>query len=534
MHWGRWAATSGVMMTIGLATSGPAEACGGLFCATGPTPQPVDQSAERIVFEVDEGRISAHVQISYTGGSDAFAWVVPVPDVPTVEESSDAFINSLVSASQLTVTPPPALPCDFGGVQDGGGGCGCAQADSASPRAAGGGGSGGGGGDKTVIIYDQSFTRNYEYVVLGAEQTSELVRWLGDNGYNVSQNMTPVMDPYNGPGAKFLALKLRDGRSTANIVPIKMSYPGDRPMIPIKLTAVAAQPLMGIVAIVLADRPYRPANYQELVVNADEILTDWTGRTSYFEWVAREAAEADGRAMVIEYVGPPPVPQSNPRLSVMSRFYTRLSPEHMTLDPEFEPHPSRIFQRAARLDLSAQPAVMECGSPIPDRQPGPCAFNYCGPGALCYEREGSAACACPAGAVASQILGPDGQSHVTCVPRENPFAVTATAGGAGTPMDPCLQVSCGEGTCVLKGGFPMCECAEGAVAAPSAGGSVVVCAMPPSGAVALGPGAGNEARPSSQTRSLRAARERGADLRGLWLLGGLLALAAAARRPRRA
>ncbi|MEO1272877.1 MAG: hypothetical protein AAFX99_32720, partial [Myxococcota bacterium] len=58
----------GMLVVMGWAVS-PVWACGGLFCAVpqGPAvaPEPVDQNAERIVFEVDEdeGTITAHVQI---------------------------------------------------------------------------------------------------------------------------------------------------------------------------------------------------------------------------------------------------------------------------------------------------------------------------------------------------------------------------------------------------------------------------------------------------------------------------------------
>lgn len=514
--------------------AGPAAwACGGLFCSTGPTPQPVDQSAERIVFEVDRGRITAHVQITYAGGADNFAWVVPVPSVPDVEESSTAFIQAIDQASAPQVMLPPSDPCDFGSFDgNGGGGCGCAEADQAS--AGGGNAAPRSAPEGNVVVYAQDVTDNYEFAVVGAVQTSELVTWLQMNGYNVSANMTPVMDVYNGPTAKFLALKLRDGRTVSDIVPIKMTYDGTMPMIPIRLTAVAAQPMMGILVYILADRPYEPSNYMSMRPDISEILFDANGRTSYFEWVARTADELEGKVFITEMVAANPIRsvggQNVSRHTTLSRFYTRMSPHHMTEDPMFEPHSSGSYSAAALIDLSAQPTQLRCFAPIPERAPSACAFNYCGQGATCAIIDGQVACDCPQDSVAQRVTGPTGQATLTCVPRMNPFAVTATAAGAGTAFDPCRGYDCGQGECVLKGGFPTCECrAESAALIRSNG--TLGCDPLPATTPTYGPGAGNESRANPMMSKLptdRAARY--ADLSGVWFAALLVLGVGVARK----
>jgi len=150
----------------------PAEACGGLFCSVGPLPQPVDQSAERIIFVVNADRtITAHVQIQYAGGSDSFAWVVPVPSTPTVAESAIALFQELDTTSGLTVQTPPVdtSDCDFGG----GSGCGCGSQDTAAPTSA----PRNADGDPPVTVYASNYTTNYQYAVIGAENTMDLVTW---------------------------------------------------------------------------------------------------------------------------------------------------------------------------------------------------------------------------------------------------------------------------------------------------------------------------------------------------------------------
>lgn len=75
-----------------LLTASPALACGGFFC----TSVPIDQSAERIIFTInDDNTITAIVGINYVGAAEDFSWVVPVPSVPELDVADVSLINTL-------------------------------------------------------------------------------------------------------------------------------------------------------------------------------------------------------------------------------------------------------------------------------------------------------------------------------------------------------------------------------------------------------------------------------------------------------
>jgi hypothetical protein len=74
---------------------------------------PVDQSAERIIFTVDPGVISAYVQINYTGSAPDFAWVVPVPSVPEVDVAEMNSFTELQAATDPVFMLPPVPECMF-------------------------------------------------------------------------------------------------------------------------------------------------------------------------------------------------------------------------------------------------------------------------------------------------------------------------------------------------------------------------------------------------------------------------------------
>lgn len=515
------------VVIVGGVVAAPASlACGGLFCAAAPPtpapPEPVDQNAERIIFELDElnGKITAHVQIQYAGSADGFAWVVPMPTVPTVAESEAAAFEALTTGTAAQVQLPASLPCPQQSFGDSNGcGCSSSEASTSSPTGA----NTQPPTDGPVTVYAQDVTANYEYAVVGADAASDLIKWLSDNGYNVSDNMAPVMDPYAKGGMKFAALKLRADKTAKDVVPVAFTYEATAPTIPLKLTAVAAQPLMGVLVFVVADGAYEPAgDFDAVAPDTNAITFDGNGRTNYFAWVARMATEREGRRFVREFVGNTPegaVGHFGRR--VVSRYYTRLSPELMTADPSFAASAKVAYQENV-LDLTAQPTLWDCGSVITERLPSPCAFTYCGGGATCVVSGGVAGCSCPSGEVGMVINSPDGAA-VTCVPASNPYGITAEAGGAGGAFDPCASYDCGAGKCVLKSGFPTCECGDGDMAVVA--GVNVSCRPATLVAQTFGPGAGPESRSQlgAVIEPARAASGGGFQM-PIGLIGGLVFL----------
>src|SRR5690349_7587627 len=86
---------------LALLSSTPAHACGGFFCDSAT---PVLQAAERIVFGIDRdlGEVEMHVQITYSGPSKDFAWIVPVPGVPEIGITTSALFTQLATRTQPT------------------------------------------------------------------------------------------------------------------------------------------------------------------------------------------------------------------------------------------------------------------------------------------------------------------------------------------------------------------------------------------------------------------------------------------------
>ncbi|HMV68451.1 MAG TPA: DUF2330 domain-containing protein, partial [Myxococcota bacterium] len=274
-----------------LAVPDVALACGGFFCSQ----VPIDQSKERIVFEVDpaSSTVEAHVQIYYTGAAAEFAWVVPTPGLPEIGLSVDALFDTVSTYTQprydLTYEYPGCAwrgdSADSGSVLDSGG-----RDDTDAP-------SGGG-----VVIIDQTQVGPYDTVTLQASSDEALLTWLRSNDYDLPANLGPNLAPYVAAGSYFVALKLTNGRTAGDIAPIRLTWPGEVASIPLVLTAIAATPDMRLEAYVLGEHRAVPDNYLHVMVNDKAI--DWLRHGANYDAVITDAAdEAGGQAFATDYAG---------------------------------------------------------------------------------------------------------------------------------------------------------------------------------------------------------------------------------------
>jgi MYXO-CTERM domain-containing protein len=428
-----------------------ASACGGFFCQQ----TPIDQSAERIIFAQRGGTITAYIQVAYSGSAEDFSWVVPVSAVPEIDVTDSTIFQSLDQATGVVITPPSCL-FDFGG----------GMAEDADGNAAPGSSGGGARGDE-VVVYSEATVGPYDTAVVGSENADMLIDWLNERDYIITEAMRPIVEQYVSDGLLFMAMRLSADQGVDALRPIVMTYEGSNPVIPIRLTAVAAEPNMGIIVWLLGEGRAVSANFANITVDTDRIRFDSALNSNYRTVVSQSVDEYDGgHAFVTEYA------DRTENVSVfdeetralldqydwLTRMYTTLSPEEMTLDPVFSFNPnmpavSNVIDLSSRDDLCATP-------------PSPCDFNHCGAGATCYEVNGAAACECGDGFVARGVSDPVRGAAVTCTPEDRDMIGDLVG-------DPCASVTCGEfGACIAINGVATCACDAGYIATNRADGSV--------------------------------------------------------------
>ncbi|KYF72921.1 hypothetical protein BE15_46255 [Sorangium cellulosum] len=463
----------------------------------------MDQTAERILFATNQdGSVTMVTQIQYAGAAPDFAWVVPLAEVPAAD-SLAVFPQLALTALDAATGPQFQWPDDPS--------CDLPVFAGAGPTASDGGVDDGG-----VTVHLREEVGPYDVAVIESTDPAALVDWLRGNGFRVNDAMAPYIRIYTSEGMKFLALRLQPDAEVSDIQPFRFTLPSGSPSIPIRLTAIAAEPEMGITVMILGDRRYGPANWPDVEIDDDKIvwrLYDWPLQTNWTALVARGVDEAGGRGFVTEMSGPTagiaeqvrntmssdeaqveardallPLLEGN---ATITRLYTRLSPEEMTVDP--------IFRRTDGPDVSnvrVLPRYVEgrdmCGG-APNAESAaasPCDFAACGAGGLCRVVEVAggaqpvAACACVPGTTARTTFDPSGQPMVTCQDLRMSFLNPGDRALPDAPplADPCATFDCGpNGECVPMNMTPTCRCSAGhvAVGAIAADGSrETTCVLP--------------------------------------------------------
>src|SRR5207244_553043 len=104
----------------------------------------------------------------------------------------------------------------------------------------------------------------------------------------------------------FLAMKLRPEQGVQDIQPIAMTYNGKQPMIPLRLTAVAANPNMNVITWIFGDAQALPTNYAHPAIYDNDIRgTFFSGDgTNYLQLVDQTVDLYSGRAFITEYAEP--------------------------------------------------------------------------------------------------------------------------------------------------------------------------------------------------------------------------------------
>lgn len=287
----------------------PAEAlaCGGFFCSQAA---PVDQAGEMILFDVQGRDVTMHVQIAYNGPSENFGWILPIPtDHP--DEPVDVGTESVFQALLRTTQPIVRLDQRQEGQ--------CAQEpwecylwDDMEMADGDGGGPpapapGAGGGEPEVEVLLQAQVGPFDVAVLNANEIGILMEWLGDNGYDIPAETGQFLDPYLGD-AHFVAMKLTKGAEAGDIQPVVLRFRADTPMIPLRLTAVAATDDMPLFVWFLGEGRAVPHNWPHVQTNLARIpwqqCAFWPGcQMQWQELVGEAANEAGGRAFATAYHG---------------------------------------------------------------------------------------------------------------------------------------------------------------------------------------------------------------------------------------
>ncbi|MCL4867860.1 MAG: DUF2330 domain-containing protein [Anaerolineae bacterium] len=337
-----------IVLGIGLGVQNAA-ACGGFFCQTSP----IDQNAERIIFvDNGDGTISTYIQIQFTGNAPDFSWILPLPTAITAEdlevpEDAMAAFTELEIATNPVIIPPIFPNCAQRAREE--------AADGMVVMSA------------AVEVFATGEVGPFGFDVIGSEDPAALITWLRTNNYRVEEQMEPLINVYVEEKFVFLAMRLLPGTTDQDVEPIKVTYPSEKPMIPLRLTAVAANPNMAVLVWFYGSNQYVPENYAHVEIKNEDITFFTFGGHDYRAVMGRKADENNGQGFVTEFAGPttqiavthPLLQELGQKHRYLTRLNTVISPEEMTVDPVFRYDPGRADVSNVR-DLSSMTGLYDC------------------------------------------------------------------------------------------------------------------------------------------------------------------------------
>ncbi len=311
-----WTLASALVPVLGaasiLTSSAAAWACGGTFCDPGtPTPNgpqamPVNQTAETVLFVMDGPEVEAHIRIEVDPDAEAgrFAWLIPVSALPEFSVGSEALFDSVLRQTAPEIgfeaKEVPDCPCEMDDDEwDDDGGSFLANFDTPPAISI----------PEEPDPVAQVDVGAFQATVLDASSVEGLMTWLDDRGFEQDPDAAPILADYVDQGHLFIALELKTDSTPGEVHPITIRYPGDEPCVPIRLTAIAAEPDMAIRTLFLGQARAAPSNFRSVTI--DPLVLDWRLLGSdYVDVVTMAVDEAGGRAWLTEYAVDQPLDSS--------------------------------------------------------------------------------------------------------------------------------------------------------------------------------------------------------------------------------
>jgi hypothetical protein len=254
--------------------------------------------------------------------------------------------------------------------------------------------------------------------------------------------MEPLINVYVEDDAVFLAMRLLPEQGAEDVQPVKVTYASQRPMIPLKLTAVAANPDMAVMTWFYAEHQAVPVNYAKIDFDPTELtFNSFGGGNNYRQLMGDKADEFNGRGFITEYAMPtselsvshPLLQELGSQYPYITRLNTVISPEEMTVDPVFD-YDSELDDVSNIHNLSDMTGMFDC-----ERDPEAFGVSNVSP-------------ANPASVDPPQGGGnipPRPSNNATSQPEAQPAVPNAPTNTTGNPV----PQSPGEGNAVQGGGL---------------------------------------------------------------------------------
>jgi MYXO-CTERM domain-containing protein len=287
------------------------------FCGfyVSPGESKLTNDATMVALMREGTRTAISMSNNYRGPAADFALVVPVPvvlkkeDVRTLPRDLFERLEKVTAPRLVEYWEQDPCPNFAEGI-----GLGMVGGFGHGSGGKTGMGSGGGKGEYHVKIEAQFEVGEYDIVILSAEESGGLERWLRDNHYNIPEGAAAALAPYVKEQQKFFVAKVdvkkvkMDAAGVAVLSPLRFAYESADFRLPVRLGLLnapaggAAQDL--VIWILNKENRFEAANYENTFAPTNIEVSDETRKAFpafYATLFDASVSKAGGKAIVTEY-----------------------------------------------------------------------------------------------------------------------------------------------------------------------------------------------------------------------------------------
>ena len=290
----RAVAVASLAFAAALAAPQRADACGGCFVPPAQDAKKVSVvTGHRMALSISSEQTILWDQIQYSGAPDEFAWVLPIKPGARIEVASDAWFDVLDAATGIQVYAPDlecvTVPGIFCGVtpmagQTGTMGCGDSGGTESIP----------GTDAPPVTVVSHGSAGPYETVILSADVPGALPAWLESHGYNIPEDVHPLIDAYVAEGFDFVALRLLPAAGIQQMRPVRVVQSGAVTTLPLRMVAAGTGAFTAITLFVVAEGRYTTRGFREVPIQPSLLSWDFPTASSNYASLRQQALAEDG------------------------------------------------------------------------------------------------------------------------------------------------------------------------------------------------------------------------------------------------
>jgi hypothetical protein len=291
-----------MLATIGITTT--AEAFCGFYVARADTS--LFNQASQVVLVRDKDRTVVTMASDFRGEAKEFAVVVPVPtfiERDQINVADRALIEHLdaYTAPRLVEyhDPDPCVQYELGMS---------ASSDAAALpssklefRQA--------GRSRGVTIEASYTVGEYDILILSAEESGGLIRWLDENGYRIPKGAKPIVGGYLKQGMRFFVAKVNLAEQArlgySYLRPLQVAFESNKFMLPIRLGTLNANDKQELYVYALTrSGRVETTNYRTVKLPSDSEVPEFVESEFgdfYTAMFRRQVVREDGRAVFLEY-----------------------------------------------------------------------------------------------------------------------------------------------------------------------------------------------------------------------------------------